>query len=160
MTYEQAKFLDRQHRKYYNKLWSYVYRRVGEVDLTESVIQQVFLIACVRIEAIRDHPNLIGWLYKTAQYVLEHEKERPYLDFEVPEENMDQYIARDAGAAIRELLPDALSDKDREILLLKFEKNMDHPDIAEYYGISESASRKRLSRALKNCRKFCAKEKI
>ena len=67
---------------------------------------------------------------------------------------MDQYIARDAGAAIRELLPDALSDKDREILLLRFEKKMDHPDIAEYYGISESASRKRLSRALKNCRKL------
>ena len=65
-------------------------------------------------------------------------------------------------ASFDEILPDslAISAKDREILLLRFEKKMDHPDIAEYYGISESASRKRLSRALKNCRKFCAKEKI
>lgn len=160
MTYEQAEFLDRQHRKYYDRLWGYVYRRVGDYDLTEGVIQQVFLIACVRVAAIQSHPNLIGWLYKTAQYVIEHEKGRPYRDLEVPEDDMDQYIFRDDGAAIRELLPDALSDKDREILLLKFEKKMDHLDIAEYYGISESASRQRFSRALKNCRKFLTKEKI
>ena len=48
-------------------------------------------------------------------------------------------------------LPKGLNDREREIILLRIDKGLSYAEIAEVKGMTESACRQQLSRAVRKC---------
>lgn len=154
MTREQSKTISNLYRQYFNDIYSYVYRHIGDKELSEDITQQTFLTACQKPDEVCDHENSIGWLYITASFIVRRENDRAYHKLEQSLEALDLPIAAKVVSTFDEILPDspAISEKELEILLLKYRDGLRHKEIAEKYGITELASIKRLSKALANCR--------
>ena len=60
----------------------------------------------------------------------------------------------DLSAGLSEVLPAGLSQEDQDILRMKYEAQLNHTEISNQLGISETACRSRLSRALARCKKI------
>ena len=74
-----------------------------------------------------------------------------------PEASLDSLLymtGENLSNSLEEMLPKQLSQSDREILMWRFEQNMDYDEIAERLGISEVGCRSRVSRAVKRCREL------
>ena len=56
------------------------------------------------------------------------------------------------------MLPRELSEADKEILILRFEKQMEYDELAEKLGITDFAARQRVSRAVRRMRKLMARD--
>lgn len=52
------------------------------------------------------------------------------------------------------LLPKQLSKEEREILIWRYEQQLEYKDIADRLGISEAGCRSRVSRAIAHCKDF------
>ena len=66
----------------------------------------------------------------------------------------EELPATDTGNDLIELLPAGLSQEDQDIIRMKYEMGLDHTEIANRLGVSETACRSRLSRALSRCKKL------
>ena len=66
-------FLERLYTKNYELVYKMVLRLLRRYGLTANdaadIVQDVFVLAAKRIDVLRAHPNPVGWLIKTAQYV-------------------------------------------------------------------------------------------
>ena len=62
--------------------------------------------------------------------------------------------APEAKRGLTELLPTKLPQEDREVLIWRFEQELEYKEIANRLGISETGSRSRVFRALERCRKL------
>lgn len=68
-----AVFLERLYTENYELVYKMVLRILRQYALTANdasdIVQDVFVLAAKRIDVLRAHPNPVGWLIKTAQYV-------------------------------------------------------------------------------------------
>ena len=77
---------------------------------------------------------------------------------EVPLEDANTWAApAQERETLAEVLPAGLSAGEREILLLFYEEECSHREIARRLGISEMNSRARLFRARNHCKKLLGK---
>lgn len=140
------------YEKLHDKLLRVAYRMVGNIESAEDLVQQTFLFALFREEELARHPKPEGWLMRVLQNLALNERKQMarhtplpleaalYRAGELPEEPLEASLPRDLPA------------QDREILLWRFEQNLDYPEIADRLGISETGCRSRVSRAVKRCR--------
>ena len=63
-------------------------------------------------------------------------------------------FARTDETALFEMLPRELSETDKKILILRFEKQLEYDELAESLGITDFAARQRVSRAVRRMRKL------
>ena len=52
------------------------------------------------------------------------------------------------------MLPKELSSYDKEMLILRLDKQWSYEQIADYRGITQAACRKQMSRAVARCKEF------
>lgn len=109
-------------------------------------------MALVQKKDFTTHPNPEGWFTLVVGYLCKNERRLLRSHSEVPLESVFHLAAPETTDDLLELLPEELPDPDKQILILRFGKQMDHRMIADYLGLSESASRSRFSRALERCR--------
>ncbi|MBQ8619714.1 MAG: sigma-70 family RNA polymerase sigma factor [Clostridia bacterium] len=68
-----AVFLERLYTENYALVYKMVLRILRQYASTTNdasdIVQDVFVLAAKRIDVLRTHPNPVGWLIKTAQYV-------------------------------------------------------------------------------------------
>ena len=68
-----AAFLERLYRENYTLVYKLVSRTLRQytsvTNDASDIVQDVFVLAAKRIDTLREHPNPIGWLIKTSQYV-------------------------------------------------------------------------------------------
>lgn len=138
-----------------------VARRILHNDqAAEDAVQNVFVTLLIKQESLRSHPNLPGWLYVTLRNVigneLQKEKRRSHEVLElnlVPDNN-------DNLDRLEYMLPAALSQSDKDILIMFYEKQLSYNEIASQLGCSVLAARTRLFRAKERCSKKlgCNKE--
>ena len=127
-------------------------------QLAEDMVQTVFLTLLSKHEGLQDHPNIRGWLIQTLKYQIQSELQRARYSREVPLTH-DQVIAAEEPHEpdFLSLLPTELSSSEKMILYLHIEVGLTHEEIAERMGCSTEASRMRLYRAKRRCKKFLEK---
>ena len=127
-------------------------------QLAEDMVQTVFLTLLSKHEGLQDHPNIRGWLIQTLKYQIQSELQRARYSREVPLTH-DQVIAEEEAHEpdFLSLLPTELSNSEKMILYLHIEVGLTHEEIAERMGCSTEASRMRLYRAKRRCKKFLEK---
>lgn len=153
MTQDFNEWFTSTYRKEYNRLYYVAYRLTGSTETSKELVQDTFVWAFLRGERFMAHPKPEAWLMKTLTNLVKNENRRLSAQ-NVSLETQYSLSAPDADHGISELLPSKLSEEDREILIWRFEQELDYQEIAERLGISEAGSRGRVFRAVERCRKL------
>lgn len=140
------------------KMFAYALRQLRNRSLAEELVEEAFVRLLQQKEGLGDHPNLEGWLWKTLQHLILTEVKLARYHREVPLEDANTWASREEERPeLAEALPEGLSDSEREVLLLFYQEECSHQEIARRLGISEMNSRTRLFRAKNHCKKLLEK---
>ncbi len=136
-----------------------VYARVGDAEDVEDVMQEVAMAAVAQKSPLRDPEKMAPWLYQLAvrQSLLHRRRcgrRRKLLSRYRSLDNgsthegdpLEWLLRQERVDMVRQALF-RLSDRDREILLLKYSEKWSYRELAGHLGISESAVESRLHRA-------------
>lgn len=148
------RFLQSLYEKQYEKMMRFSYRMVGTVEGAQDLVQETFLIALYNQDKLFGHPNPEGWLMKTLRNRILNEQRRVQNHMEIPLDTVVNMLSKEQDLPLESVLPKQLSKEEREILIWRFERQMDYRDIADRLGISEAGCRSRVSRAVARCKKF------
>ena len=152
MTPGQKEMIGQLMRQYAPLMVQLTFRRTGDPQLAEELVQETFLTACKKADIVCSHEKPLAWLYQTLQYLTMKETSKACHSREQSSKELQDIAAADDPPAFHEILPRTLTTEERRILILRFEHRLSHREIAEALGISEVACRKQVSRALQKCR--------
>jgi RNA polymerase sigma-70 factor (ECF subfamily) len=152
------------YQTYYTKIFAFTYSRVGNVELTKDITADVFLKAYSKGQSLRHEAALATWLFTIARNEvigyyrrqkreaigIRREGERRWLleQGSDPEQwTLDGERAREIMARLREL-----SQRDQELLALKFDAELSYQEIGRIMDMSEVSVRVAMLRALRRLR--------
>lgn len=134
-------------------LVQYITRTDGcELNTAKDIAQEVFITAWINIEKLNEHPNPVGWIFKTAGHIVRREMDRAYHVAEQSKEDVDFIGASDVDLPMEHFLPKGLNKTECDIILLRLEGALSFELIAEKLGMRDAACRKQYSRAIGHCR--------
>jgi RNA polymerase sigma-70 factor, ECF subfamily len=155
--------------RYEVRIYTYIYRRIGDQTLAEDLTGQVFL---KMLEAIRNrkawHSSFSGWLYRIAHnVVIDHYRQRDHQ----PQVSLDDEPALpaldDNPAAATELKLDIerlraaiarLTDEQAEVISLRFLEGYSISEVAEMMNKSEGSIKALQYRAVATLRQLLQTE--
>lgn len=138
-------------RTQYTMLVQLAQRKTENKELSEELVQSVFMVACIKSAELLQHPNPIGWLVKTLQLlILKAKRSEYYRTAYQLEYHTEPIIMMEPSLEI--LFPKSLTTHEVVALQMRIEDNASYQDIAAALGLSEANCRKIISRALKKCR--------
>lgn len=146
-------FIVALYEKTYDKLYRVAYRLMGNTETAKELTQDVFLLAIAHQEELFTHPKPEAWLMVALVNLARNERRR-HSRYEISLDNIFDVPAKESAGGIEELLPSKLSDEDRQILIWRFEEQMDYREMANLLGITETGCRSRVSRIIRKCRKY------
>ena len=141
----------------YDAFYKYVKKMTGRESVTEDIVQESYCAAYRCWDMLEEHPKPVGWLYKTAAYLISNmrrRKESQVVSLEAvqeAEESMrtaDVYESVEMGIMLQNMLP----QKEWELLYKYYIEGYSGADIAVQMGMSEENIRMRLSRTRKKLR--------
>jgi RNA polymerase sigma-70 factor (ECF subfamily) len=148
--------LDSLFREFHQPLVRYLTRRLGDRDWAEEVAQETFLRAARQKEIVSER----SWLFAVATNLVRDEarkdmRRRRHLELLAQEERareeivpqLDSIERAENAAAARKAL-DALTERDREALLMR-EEGLDYNEIAKALDLSVASVGTTLARARK-----------
>lgn len=140
------------------KMLRYAAYQLRNQSVAEELVEEAFVRMLQRREELTSHPNLAGWLWKTLQHLILTEVKLAKYHREVPLEPAFSAAAPEPEEdALSDALPEGLTPAEREILILYYQEELSHLEIAGKLGISEMNSRTRLFRARNHCKKLLEK---
>lgn len=130
---------------------------VGRQPEAEEILQEVFVVALSKVGSWRGEGTLRAWLFGIARNLCARHLTKTRRDprehrlallhdqsSDAPPDTLQKRArAIQVRAALSKLRP-----SDRELLLMRFESELEYKEIATQLKLSEAAVRKRLSRAL------------
>src|SRR6185436_15762324 len=141
---------------------------VRDAQLAEDVTQGVFTAFAQNARQLPHRPVLSGWLHRTTQNLAANavrtEVRRRAREQEAAA--MNEWFATEPDGVWEHVEPHldaalgALSEADRDALLLRYFERKSAQEIAQVLGVSEEAAQKRVSRAVERLREFFAKRGI
>jgi RNA polymerase sigma factor (sigma-70 family) len=136
-------------------------RTCGDDSLAADASQLVFILLAQKAKSLATHPTLAGWLHvtavrKTRDLIDKSQREsRKRRHLQVAMETNSSNPPSDTWQEMQPVLDQALaalSDKDREAILLRFYRSLTIREIATTLGIATDAAQKRLDRATERLR--------
>lgn len=159
---------DELRQRHGSLVYSTARREVGDSDMAEDVAQAVFLLLIRKAPQMRSSRSIAGWLFQTARLTARNAKQqearRQRREQEAQQmqhsQALEQRGAEEMWASIEPFLHDALgalSDKERQAVLLRLFENRPAPEVARLLGISPNAAQMRVSRGVEKMRRFLLK---
>ena len=158
MTQEQIDLIAQLAEHHGAHMVQLTYRRTGDEQQAQDIVQETFLTACCRAEVLAAHVNPAGWLYQVLTFLTrrKQEKYKRELHCEAPPA---VFPSPESSLPLECYLPNTLSPQDRELLVMRLQDDLSYQEIAERRGITEAACRQQMSRAKRRCRDALLKEK-
>jgi RNA polymerase sigma-70 factor (ECF subfamily) len=168
---ERAKRLDRAalselYKRHVQAIYRYVYYRVGDVEVAEDLVSEVFLKALEGIESFtyRGVP-FASWLYRIARArVIDYFRRQAKRDYLPLDETLvagkvEPYIEGEARLQHEELrLAIArLTEDQQQVIILRFIEGLSNATVAQILGKTEGAVKSLQHRALASLQRIMAK---
>ena len=161
-----ARSFERYYRENYQRVYGYVYTITLSHDETEEVVSEAFLKTARLFESYDSSRASFGtWVCTIARNIAFDRMRKRKRRNEWTESELDTDLSGIAGAEeefdledsgdaqLAEKLLASLSDGDRELVYLKFYREMRNTEIAEALHMNASTVSTRLSRAIARMRK-------
>lgn len=155
----------RLYDAYFDRVYGYVYVRVGDRTVTDDLVSTIFLRAIEHIDGYQEERGEFGpWLFRIAHNAVVdyYRRNARTREREVPlEENVEIPETRSAEQQTFDRLSDAellthvarLDERAREIIALKFAAGLGNKQIAALFGLNETHVAVILYRAMKQLRR-------
>lgn len=154
MDSEKERFIERLFKNEHKKLLVASQHMIGDYEEAEDLVQDVFALATLHCDKLMNHPKPAAWLMLTLHNLARGKNRFNQSHLEVSISEIEEIPDETEEQHLYELLPTTLSKEDREILIWRYEYQMDYKDIAILLGIAESSCRSRVSRAITRCKKL------
>ena len=150
LTAEEQEFFRRLYRDHYGALFAYTYQLGIGRDAAEDYVQDAFMTAIRRIEAIKASDNPRGYLYQVLKNVIGYGLRS--LRYAVKLQRKLEAHPAVAEPYAQPLGPETLyrgsvSDGELELLIRFYLEGWSQRELARELGISENACQKRIARA-------------
>lgn len=147
-TPEQNQFIEELFKSEYTNLFCFAYNTLLDENLSDVAVQDTFLIALKKPDALCSSQKPVGWLYNTIKNVIKHIiRDRDYLY----RKNISLYEAAKIPASYTDTYSEVSLETQRSdewALLMKFYiEGYSTRELAEMQGVSEEACKSRLKRA-------------
>lgn len=143
----QVEGFDEVYKRNYTRLSQYAFHIIHDKGDAEDLANEAFLIYYQHTNEM-DIENPHAYLFKILRNLIGNYIKRrdlhPTLSLEILEETAD---IQSSPEPLEYLLPQGLSPDERDILILKLEKELTYAEIAPILGISEVSCRSRFFRA-------------
>jgi RNA polymerase sigma factor (sigma-70 family) len=153
-------------RRHLDLVYGAALRQVHSPQLAEEVAQCVFLELARQASRLSSNTILAAWLYKVTHQISINFV-RGEIRRQVREQTALQIDAMDANTTdwneIEPLLDEgmhSLDESDRAAVLLRYFENKSLREVGQFFGASEDAAQKRVSRAVDRLREFFMKRGI
>lgn len=157
-------------RKYQKQIHTLAWRKIGDFQIAEDIVQETFLQVYQKLETLEDPTQFTRWLYQIAnrfciaQIRKNSIQTQPLEETDISEietEAYSQFVAAehakttaDAQRDLVEKLLEKLKEKDREVITLHYLEEMSSPEIGELLGIPENTIKSRLHRAKQQLKNY------
>ncbi|MES2357332.1 MAG: RNA polymerase sigma factor [Gemmatimonadota bacterium] len=135
----------------------------GERDNVDEVVQDTFVRAFAAIESFRGESAFRTWLFTIARRLIldRRRSERRSRMVATVEEGdavttfdaLDTMVADESMVRVR-MAVDALSQKQKEVFMLRLEQGLSYKEIAELVGTTEGAARVHYHNAMRAVKEF------
>jgi RNA polymerase sigma factor (sigma-70 family) len=140
----------------------------GDAPQAQDITQAVFAELARKAAELGRHPALAGWLYTCVRQMSANARraEERRRRREQEAHAMNELLADSPDAAwqqVQPVLDDAmheLNDTERAAVVLRFFEDRSHEEVGEALGLSETAARKRVDRALEKLRALLARRGV
>ena len=152
------------YQLYYAKVFAYVYSRVGNAEVAKDLAAEVFEKAYLKGHTVREPAAYGTWLFRIAKNVVVGHYRRNKREINGVNKIKESLWLTDGpsnpesdvllGEAVSNLMARLrqLSERDQELLSLKFEGELSYAEIARVLHMSEVNVRVSIFRALKRLR--------
>lgn len=154
MSVDDRQFIEELYKSNRDKMFRYAYRLIGRIEKAEELVQEVFVLALLHENKLKNHPKPQSWLFVTLKYQIMNEWRRRESSSEVPLDELFSLAAEPAKEPLETVFPKELSESERQTLIWRFEEQIDYKEMSERLGITQSACRVRVMRAIGKCRKL------
>lgn len=157
------------YRRYFPRLFAYIYARVSNVHLTEDLVADVFERAYAKADSLRSKEALSTWLFTIARNAIishsrKHSRET-IVDPDVMREMSpattsveNDVLAREEQSDVARLLRD-FAQREQDIISLKFDAELTNQQIAQIMELSEPNVRVIIFRTLRKLRELMLAER-
>ena len=142
------------YRRYFPRVFAYIYGRVRDTRATEDLTSRVFRRAFAEAHALPDEKSFATWLFATARALLtsRYRRQRRLGSFPCQGAPEHELLQRPEVARLLDHLR-RFSLREQDIIGLKFDAQLSNAQIAEVMGLSEGKVGVVLYRTLRKLRK-------
>jgi RNA polymerase sigma factor (sigma-70 family) len=152
--------------RHVNLVYSVALRRLGDPHQAEEATQAVFIILARKAATLGSDTILPAWLCRTAQYVAadalrsqrrrQNREQEAYMQSTLNQPEAEPSVWPEV-APLLDLAMAKLRTKDHSAIVLRYFEGKDLKQVSTELGVSESAAKTRISRAVEKLRKFFLK---
>lgn len=149
----------------YPKIYSYVFRKLGNETVAKDLTQETFLRFMKHIEELPSHTKVLNYLYKISYHLcMDYYRiyKREVEEIEVSSREtlpIDFLIQKEEKEKIRIAL-NTLSEEQKDVILLKYYQDLKIKEIAEVLNEKESTIKTRLRLGTRKLKRILGKEDI
>ena len=155
----QNEWFNQLYKEHSARLFKQAFYVLHDSHLAEDLVEETFLILLYKQHNLVKHPNLGGWLSLTLKNLIFDELKSARNRLEIPLMSDNSTTCVDTyHQPLDELLPKELLPKEREILILLFERQLSYEEIAQCLKISALNCRTRAFRAKAHYKALLSKE--
>ncbi|APH16206.1 RNA polymerase sigma factor, sigma-70 family protein [Clostridium sporogenes] len=138
-------------KKYYGKVYYYCYRHLNNKQAAQDLTQEVFMKVIKTIGGYKHYGKFENYLYVVAGNACKdfYKKESRYVLKEIEQGSSEEEISKLENKVMVEQMLSKLSDKQREIIILRFYEDLKIKDIAKIMNSGVSITKYRLKKAMK-----------
>lgn len=153
---EKCRFLEDLYFTMSPILARYAMTVLSDIDDVEDSVQEVFRIACKRIDILLESQNPKGWLMNTLKHVLQNQKRAKarYISLLCSLMTLPTVHPEGNVANIDLLYEDLIASEDYILLKKLYLEEYSIQEIAEIEGITYEACKKRVQRARSRLLKY------
>jgi len=142
--------LDQIWRDYHSGLLGFIRRRVGDADLAEDILQDVFVKAHSRLDTLANAGRIQSWLYQIARNtIIDYHRTRksaePLPDEMAQQPEHDDDDWRELGKCVLPMI-EMLPEGYREAILLSEIDGLSLREVAERLNLSLPGAKSRVQR--------------
>ena len=162
---DSRKPFEQVYSEYFPYIYNFIYMRVVHKETAEDLCSQAFLNALTHYDSYdSSKASVKTWLCTIARNLITNHMTSAAVRLSAPLDedqesaafsHEDEYeIFKDPANREAARLLSLLNEDDRELLSLRYGLDLSVSEIAETYGITENAVRKRVRKALVKCQSF------